>query len=251
MEKSPAYWHIAEAWALMRTSNGVNMTTPSLADELLAEKFRTLINRTDFPCVGAKSALAKATLEILVARDMRSNWDDRRIYEGITRIIRAYHSDRELFQSFAVIFEGPTELDEKMFENLLWARAESLTNKDVWLGTPHDRRVSTDPDDPHFSLSFGEEAFFIVGLHPRASRPARRFERPVLVFNLHNQFEQLREQGRYERMRAKIIERDVALAGSPNPMLARHGTVSEARQYSGRNVLESNWRCPFNPVERT
>jgi len=98
--------------------------------------------------------------------------------------------------------------------------------------------------------SFGEEAFFIVGLHPRASRPARRFERPVLVFNLHDQFEQLREQGRYERMRAKIIERDVALAGSPNPMLARHGTISEARQYSGRNVAEAGWVCPFNPVER-
>ena len=89
-----------------------------------------------------------------------------------------------------------------------------------------------------------------MGLHPRASRPARRFERPVLVFNLHDQFEQLREQRRYERMRAKIIDRDVALAGSPNPMLARHGTISEARQYSGRNVWEPDWACPFNPVER-
>jgi FPC/CPF motif-containing protein YcgG len=216
----------------------------------LAENFRNLIHRSDFPCVGAKSALAKGTLNILVARDMRSNWDDRRIYDGITRIVRDYRTDRELFQSFAVIFEGPVDMDEKTFEKFLWARAESLTNKDAWLGQPHDERVSSDPDDPHFSLSFGEEAFFIVGLHPRASRPARRFERPVLVFNLHDQFEQLREQGRYERMRAKIIERDVALAGSPNPMLARHGTISEARQYSGRNVAEPGWVCPFKPVER-
>ena len=216
----------------------------------LAENFRNLIHRSDFPCVGAKSALAKGTLNILVARDMRSNWDDRHIYDGITQIVRDYRSDRELFQSFAVIFEGPVDLDEKTFEKFLWARAESLTNKDTWLGQPHDERVSSDPGDPHFSLSFGEEAFFIVGLHPRASRPARRFERPVLVFNLHDQFEQLREQGRYERMRAKIIERDVALAGSPNPMLARHGTISEARQYSGRNVAEPGWVCPFKPVER-
>jgi uncharacterized protein len=111
--------------------------------------------------------------------------------------------------------------------------------------------VSDDPNDPHFSLSFGEEAFFIVGLHPLASRPARRFERPVLVFNLHDQFEQLREQGRYERMREKIIQRDIALAGSVNPMLARHGTISEASQYSGRNVAQSEWTCPFNPVERS
>jgi FPC/CPF motif-containing protein YcgG len=224
---------------------GAPMTPPSLAD-----KFRSLIHHTDFPCVGAKSALAKGTLDVLVARDIRSNWDDRRIYDGITRIVQAYRKDRALFQSFAVIFEGPVDLDEKMFETFLWARAESLTNKDTWLGVPPDSRVSNDPNDPHFSLSFDEEAFFIVGLHPHASRPARRFERPALVFNLHDQFEQLREQGRYERMRAKIIERDVALAGSPNPMLARHGTISEARQYSGRNVAESEWVCPFKPVER-
>ena len=216
----------------------------------LAEKFRDLVHRIDFPCVGAKSALANGTLHILVARDMTSNWDDRRIYDGITRVVEAYRQDRSVFQSFAVIFEGPLNLDEKAFERFLWARAESLTNKDTWLGASRDARVSDDPADPHFSLSFGEEAFFIVGLHPRASRPARRFERPVLVFNLHDQFEQLREQGRYERMRAKIIERDVALAGSPNPMLARHGTISEARQYSGRNVAEAGWVCPFNPVER-
>ncbi|ABD06327.1 conserved hypothetical protein [Rhodopseudomonas palustris HaA2] len=221
------------------------MTPPSLEDE-----FRNFIHAADFPCVGAKSALSKGTLHVLVARDIRSNWDDRRIYDGITRVVRDYRENRALFQSFAVIFEGPTDIDEQAFEKFLWARAESLTNKDTWLGRPHDERVSSDPGDPHFSLSFGEEAFFIVGLHPNASRPARRFERPVLVFNLHDQFEQLREMGRYERLRAKIIERDVALAGSPNPMLARHGETSEARQYSGRAVAEQEWVCPFNPVDR-
>src|SRR5690606_4758135 len=103
-------------------------------------------------------------------------------------------------------------------------------------GQKPDPRVSHSPDDPHFSLSFGGEAFFVVGLHPAASRPARRFERPALVFNLHDQFEQLRAAGRYDQLRSAIIERDIALAGEPNPMLARHGTISEARQYSGRAV---------------
>jgi len=220
------------------------MPAPTLADN-----FRAFIQDISFPCVGAKSVMAKGTLDVLVARDMRSNWDDRRIYGGISRVVESYREDRAIFRSFAVVFEGPVNLDETDFETFLWARAESLTNKDSWLGRSHDRRVSDDPNDPHFSLSFGEEAFFIVGLHPHASRPARRFDYPVLVFNLHDQFEQLREQGRYEKMREKIIERDVALAGSINPMLARHGTISEARQYSGRNV-QSEWTCPFNPVGR-
>ncbi len=45
-------------------------------------------------------------------------------------------------------------------------------------------------------------------------------------------------------MRERILERDQELAGSLNPMLARHGEVSEARQYSGRVVTEE-WVCPF------
>ena len=77
------------------------------------------------------------------------------------------------------------------------------------------------------------------------SAPARRFVHPALVFNLHDQFEQLRAEGRYEKLRASILERDVALAGNENPMLARHGEVSEARQYSGRPV-DNDWQCPYN-----
>ena len=105
--------------------------------------------------------------------------------------------------------------------------------------------MSSDPDDPHFSLSFGGEAFFVVGIHPNASRPARRFAKPALVFNLHDQFERLRAEGRYEGMREKILVRDEALAGSRNPMLERHGAASEARQYSGR-VVDEGWACPFH-----
>jgi hypothetical protein len=114
----------------------------------------------------------------------------------------------------------------------------------VWRGQSYDGNVSHDPTNPHFSLSFGGEAFFIVGLHPNASRPARRFGRPCMVFNLHDQFEILRAQGKYEGMREKIMVRDEALAGSRNPMLQRHGEASEARQYSGREV-DADWACPF------
>ncbi len=216
----------------------------------VAERFRSLIEDSSFPCVGAKSALAKGQLNIVIARDIRSNWDDKRIYDGISRVVRCYRENRTLFQSFATIFEGPPDLSEKEFEYYLWKRAESLTNKDTWLGKPRDHRVSNDPSDPHFSLSFEQEAFFIVGMHPNASRPARRFEKPALVFNLHDQFEQLRRAGKYEKMRATIINRDIAIAGSANPMLARHGETSEARQYSGRAVND-NWKCPFRPVGRT
>lgn len=208
------------------------------------EELRARIAAADFPCVGAKSALARGTLKTLVCHSLDSGWDDVRIHRELMDWAEAYKSDPTGLRSLAVVFSGPDDLDEERFETLMWERIQSFADKDHWLGQRYDHRVSADADDSHFSLSFGGEAFFVVGLHPGASRPARRFPRPTLVFNLHAQFELLRAEGKYERMRERILDRDVELAGSANPMLARHGETSEARQYSGRAVDES-WTCPF------
>ena len=66
------------------------------------------------------------------------------------------------------------------------------------------------------------------------------------MFNPHEQFERLRAEGRYARLRDRIMRRDGALDGFPNPMVAEHGTKSEAPQYSGR-LVGPDWRCPFRP----
>lgn len=214
------------------------------------EELRARIAEADFPCVGAKSALARGTLKTLVCHSLASGWDDVRIHRELMDWAEDYKADPTGLRSLAVVFSGPDDLDEAQFEALMWERIQSFADKDHWLGQRYDHRVSADPGDPHFSLSFGGEAFFVVGLHPNASRPARRFPRPTLVFNLHAQFEALREEGKYERMREKILARDVELAGTLNPMLARHGEASEARQYSGRAV-EDGWRCPFHDKRAT
>lgn len=208
------------------------------------EELRARIAEADFPCVGAKSALARGTLKTLVCHSLASNWDDVRIHRELMDWAEDYSKDPAGLRSLAVVFSEPLDLDEAEFERLMWERIQSFADKDHWLGQRYDHRVSADPSDPHFSLSFGGEAFFVVGLHPYASRPARRFPRPTLVFNLHAQFERLRDEGRYERMRERILERDEELAGSINPMLSRHGEASEARQYSGRAV-GADWACPF------
>ena len=218
--------------------------------EVLPARFTDHIKQSQFPCVGAKSAVARDQMRFVVARDITSAWDDLRIHAELCDFVRSYRRSTKLYQSFVVVFEGPATLSEADFERHLWTRLQSLSDKDAWHGHDYDRRVSADPDNPHFSLSFGGEAFFVVGLHPGANRPARRFASPALVFNLHAQFEQLRAEGIYEKLRSNILARDVALSGSLNPMVARHGDVSEARQYSGRSV-EDGWRCPFQPAAAT
>jgi FPC/CPF motif-containing protein YcgG len=222
--------------------------TTNDSEHPLALRFKSFIEKPDFPCVGAKSALARQQIRIVVGRDMRSAWDDWRIYPNLLDLARTYSREPSLFHSLAVLFEQDSGFDEEEFETCLWQRLNSLSHKDDWHGQPSDPRVSDDPADPHFSLSFGGQGFFVVGLHPRSSRPARRFERPALIFNLHDQFETLRDTGLYDKMRRTIIARDVALAGHPNPMLARFGEISEARQYSGRAVGD-NWVCPFSGRE--
>lgn len=222
---------------------GVMAVDDTIARDIEAQ-FRAHIADTAFPCVGAKSAQARDLLDVLVAHDMRSGWDDLRIHDRLIEWAEQYRNDPAGLRSMAVVFEQPGSLDESEYESLLWERLQSFAEKDNWLGQSYDPSVSPDPTDPHFSLSFGGEAYFVVGLHPHASRPARRFAYPTMVFNLHNQFEALREDGRYERMREAILDRDRTLAGDINPMLARHGESSEARQYSGRAV-DDDWTCPF------
>ena len=197
-----------------------------------------------FPCVGAKSAMATGQLRIETARSITSGWNDLYLHDALTQWSKRYEQEPEGLRSLAVVFAGPLDLTEPEFETAMWERLASLSAKDEWRGHGYDPQVSSDPSDPHFSLSFGGRAYFVVGMHPGASRAARQTPFPTMVFNLHDQFEALRASERYERMRAAILKRDEALDGSVNPMLARHGTVSEARQYSGRQV-GADWKCPF------
>ena len=210
----------------------------------LEDRLLDWIGQAEFPCVGAKSAKATGSLKVEVARDITSAWNDVAIHQTLLDWAWDYETDPEGLRSLAVVFMKPSHLSEEGFERAMWERLQSLADKDGWRGQSYASDVSADPTDPHFSLSFGGQAFFVVGLHPNASRPARRFAHPTLVFNLHDQFERLRAEGKYERMRERILERDEALAGSINPMLARHGEDSEAKQYSGRRVSD-DWECPF------
>ena len=216
----------------------------------LVARFETMIEERGYPCVGAKGAIARGQVHAYVGRSIGSAWDDVPLAQQLGRFGRHYAEHRPLFTTFVALFPESPPLDEAAFEEALWDRIGSLQAKDDWLGQPTDPDVEGDPGSPMFSLSFGGQGFFVVGMHPDASRPARRFDCPVMVFNVHDQFERLRADGRYEKMRETILSRDAALAGSVNPMLARFGEESEARQYSGR-VVGPDWECPWPGRRKT
>lgn len=216
-------------------------------EEFVHDSFRALVLNPWFACVAAKGAFHRDSYRMGVYDDMASP----EVTAGLARDLFAFVQDQDVleeegsrFSTFVASFQGPCVFDEEIFERLLWTQLQQLHDLDA-AHSPWDAKASADPNDPAFAFSFGGRAFYIIGLHPAASRWSRRFAWPTLVFNAHFQFDRLKEDGRYAPMQTAIRTRDRALQGSNNAMLAEFGERSEARQYSGRGV-DDEWRCPFH-----
>lgn len=211
------------------------------------EHFLDFLRGDDFPCVGAKAAQSRGVLEVHEAGRLGDAAGDAGLLdrlEAFATMLDAIDPEDPALHSFVAIFDGPHDTDEPRFEALLWAQLQRLHDLDRRRGARWAADVGSDPRDPDFSFSLGGHPFFVIGLHPGASRRARRFDWPTLVFNSHRQFQRLRADGRYARMQAATRERDTALQGTINPNLADFGSISEARQYSGRAV-GPEWTCPL------
>jgi FPC/CPF motif-containing protein YcgG len=214
-----------------------------IEEKAIIQEYLSYLDNKDFPCIAAKAALAKQHINCMVVDHMACPKDDYAILQFLYRFIDEYRNADDFFHSAAIIFKEPVAVTEPLFDQLLWQRLQSLTNMDAQQYT-FDKRVSGDPASPQFSFSLKEEALFIIGLHPASSREARRFAYPTLAFNPHAQFEQLRQDNRYNKIKKIVRKRDTAYSGSVNPMLADFGEASEVYQYSGINY-NNNWQCPL------
>jgi len=216
--------------------------TANLAHDVHAA-LRAVLHDPEFPCVGAKSVINQNSYRFGLYPELATEESTAGLAADLFDFIQQRPKDAQ-FTSFIASFSSPKIMTPKEFEVLLWKQLKLLhdVNRRFFKWSSD---VSANPEDPGFSFSFGGRAFFIVGLSPASQRWARRFPWPTLVFNDHAQFEKLREEQRFDRIKDLIRERDESVHGSPNPMLADYGAHSEARQYAGRRVSEG-WRCPVH-----
>jgi FPC/CPF motif-containing protein YcgG len=211
------------------------------ADQAIEVAFKDFILTKDHPCMMAQNVFGQDHLDLYAYNEFPSRETAQKIYKDLKNYIENYDFESNEFYTFLAVFKGQKSFSETQFETALWKQLEFLHHIDneVW-----DPDVSDDPEKKDFSFSIGGKAFYMVGMHPNSSRKARQSPYPAIAFNLHWQFEKLREMGAFNTVRDKIRERDTELQGTINPMLEDFGENSEARQYSGRKVGEE-WKCPF------
>ena len=215
-----------------------NSSHNSLSD---GENLNDFIVENDHPCVMAQTVFKTKAVSHYKFDTIENPSNDLAIIHRLKNYLESYDFNSKKFQTFIVEFTDPYSKSELEFEKDLWAFLERLKKHDKceW-----DSSVSSDVYDTNYSYSLLGNAFYIIGMHPNSSRNARSTENVTLVFNLHHQFEILRQMGVYTNVRDRIRKRDEEKNGSINPMLADFGKSSEALQYSGRNITEK-WECPF------
>jgi len=201
-----------------------------------------------YPCTGAISVFAQKSYRFGLFPELAQDSAARAVCHDLYEFCHEFPIVDDQLSTFIAMFRGPEIESEQHFEDLLWSQLQAMHIIDshffAW-----DQSVASDPTNNDFSFSIGGRAMFVIGMHPKASRLARTFRYPTMVFNLHEQFERLRARGKFETMKKIVRVREIAFQGSINTMLKNFGERSEASQYSGQAVSD-NWPCPFHSYKK-
>jgi FPC/CPF motif-containing protein YcgG len=198
-----------------------------------------------FPCLGARAAFHHGTYRFGFYKELGHDGSVLALGYDLRRFANEY---RQLgaYTTFIACFGRPQVMSESKFEQLLWKHLQKLHEHD---DTPWDCHYDSDPESAHFAFSFAGEAFFVVGMHPGASRFSRRVAYPMLIFNAESQILRLQAEGQLDHFAERIRERDILFQGTINPSLPESAatTGGESRVYAGvAHPAGTPWKCPFH-----
>lgn len=226
----------------MTQANSDNRSAGSVDDALWTtahDTFRAMMLGGSHPCLGGAAAIRRGYYRLGCYGELSSRQAVEESARDLSEFLRmATESERPVSVHVAV-FRGPEGLTEEEFERSLWEHLRGMRRTDVGVdGSAPKGRLDFEAD-PGFV--FADRNLFVVGLHPGASRKARHFPWPTLVFNALSHGDPLRDTDQYDRITEKIRARDVRLQGSLNPSIFQ----LRVAQFSGREV-GPDWTCPVD-----
>ncbi|MEU0214027.1 guanitoxin biosynthesis heme-dependent pre-guanitoxin N-hydroxylase GntA [Streptomyces sp. NPDC006265] len=207
---------------------------PDALAVLVHHQFRAMMLSGVYTCLGGSAAIRQDKYRLGLYGPLSSTAAIDGCADDLRRFTEDFPRATHAVAVFVAVFDGPLCVDEVSFERVLWDQLRGMNRVD---GCGTGEPVTLDGGDD--GVVFADRRFFVVGLHPAASRWARRFAWPTLVFNALTHDELLRSKGQQERMRDKIRSRDVRLQGSVNPAV----DLPRIAQFAGR-MVDSDWRPP-------
>lgn len=105
--------------------------------------------------------------------DVTNAKDTEKLYKDLCDFAEKVLVDLENYlASYIAVFKNTYANDEDELNDLLWKLLQFLNEIDT---VPWNMDVSSNIRDANFSYSLGGTAFFIIGMHPKASRLHQTF----------------------------------------------------------------------------
>lgn len=210
----------------------------------IEKEIEALVTQKEYPCVAAIKSYFNDEYEVGLYKDFGSGNSGKNLRQDLQGFLEKLKVSQSPYYTFWGIFPDKKYVEsEEKFETDLWNELSHMTSEETkdldWQGK------TTNPNDKNFGFHLFGENFFVVGLHPEASRKSRKFPWPTLIFNVFSQFQTLRDKSLYDPMVETNRKRDVKFQGDANPMALIHGDDWETIQFSGRKN-SSQWKCPFS-----
>jgi uncharacterized protein len=209
---------------------------------LVEAQIRSLVLDGPFPCSGAKAAFNDDSYRFNLYPNLgdSASWID--VAADLTAFVRGRSSMGRFYTFVASFVEPAAVVDHAAWDRLVWAFLQGLHDVDdvAW-----DPRFSTDPSSADFAFSFGGCGMLVVSLYPGATRYARRFAWPTIVFNpLEQDRANFPDHADLQRFTDRIRARDTKLQGAVNPSLPPTPDDPQAPGFSGAPV-GAGWKCPL------
>lgn len=202
-------------------------------EDVFKSKLNSIILQNNFPCIMAKAIAQKGFFKTFSIPNLNKESVEVAL-KKLQSFVSEMKSRNEKLSSCAVVIQDENLVDFESFEKSFWSFLKEMNSLDKKTYKP-DPTVDADPTSSNFSYSIKEESFFIIALHPKSPRWARRFSYPTIVFNPHKQFTELRKKGTFNKIRDLIRVKDKLLQGTENKMLKNFGEKSEVYQYLGKD----------------